>query len=55
MRKNAFVLLLLLALALPLQASEIWSRLDLTRPGLEKVGQCCGAGEYAGAASALLE
>ena len=41
--------------ALSAAASDIWSKLDLSRPGLEKVGECCAAGNFDAAASALLD
>ena len=54
MKKRLFILLFL-AVVMPLSASDLWSKLDLSRPGLEKVAVCCGEGDYSAAAKALLD
>jgi len=55
MKKLLLILLLLLESAVSLPASDIWSRLDLSRPGLETVSACCNDGDYSAAAAALLD
>ena len=55
MKKFFSIALLLLAVCISGVASDLWSKLDLERPGLEKVGECCAAEDYDGAAVALLD
>ena len=40
---------------LHLAAADLWSKLDLSFPGLERVKVCCDGGDYEGAGVALLE
>lgn len=54
--RRIFCVVALLLAALPAAlAADLWLRLDLSRPGLEKVEACCAAGDYDAAASALLD
>lgn len=55
MKRVLILMLFLFGALVPLSSHDLWSRLDLTLPGLEKVDSCCKAEDYDAAASALLD